>query len=435
MKVLKKIYAFLISMKFAIALLVLVAVFCMLGSFIPQRNALPIVITSESDVVAYYTGQYGERGGALIYSLHLDDVFHSWWFILLVALLCLSVLLCNVSRVRSLIRKTRDAARIEHAISEPPTAAASGVADPKPVFRRLHFYRPIETTVDGRDVVFAYRNRSGFWGAWVCHIGIVLIVLGYALGQMTLFIDTVYGLPGHTARIGDTPYEITISDFAIERNDGGYIEQYTSTLILRMPDGGTQTGTASVNHPANLHGYKFYQVATGQVLSVTLNEYDPASGSSEPVYTESDLIEIGGEVSLQAIPDLVLVVDRIDAVNGVIYTTRYISGEIAPWRYDTVRPGEEISLAPFPYSLVLSEPLDTQLRVKKDSFAWLVLVGAVLTSLGLFFALYVVPETVWAVRDADGTWTVNGKSRKLATLFAEQFDRAVSGRKGKEAGK
>ena len=433
MKTLKKIYAFLISMKFAIILLFLVALFCMLGSFVTQRNALPISAESEADVMAFYTKQYGERGGALIYSLGLDDVFHSWWFIALVTLLCLSVLLCNISRIRSLIRRTHDAARIEHALSETPTASVSGVSDPKPVLRRLHFFRPIETTVDGKEAVFAYRNRLGYWGAWVCHLGIVLIVLGYALGQMTLFNETVYGVPGDTLPIGDTSYTVTIDDFRIDRNEGGFIEQYTSSLTLRDANGKVQSGTASVNHPANLLGFKFYQHATGQVIRVTLYQYDTYTEPKTLLNTETDLAEVGTEISLQSIPDMVLTVDAIDSANGVYYTTRYVNGEVAPWQYDTVKPGEEISLAPFPYVLVLSEPVDTLLRVKKDSFSWLVLIGAILTALGLFFALYVVPETVWAMREADGSWTVFGKSKKLAPLFKEQFDRAVTGRKGKEA--
>ena len=432
MKILKKIYGFLISMKFAILLLVLVAVFCMLGSLITQRNALPIDAQSEADVMAYYVQQYGERSGALIYSLHLDDVFHSWWFLVLIVLLCLSVLLCNLSRVKALIRHTRSAARIEHAVSETPTVTVGGVSDPKPVFRRLHFYRPTETSVNGSEAIFAYRNRIGYWGAWICHLGIVLIVLGYALGQMTLFTATVYGVPGDTLPIEGTPYSVTIDDFAVDRSDAGFITQYTSTLTLRGADGAEQRGTASVNHPANLFGYKFYQHATGQVVKVTLFLYDTTVTPKQLVGTESDLIQIGSEISLQAIPDMVIVLDGIDSANGVYYTTRYVNGETAPWQYDTVKPGEEIRLAPFPYSLSLSEPVDTLLRVKKDSFSWLVLVGAILTTLGLFFALYLVPETLWALREADGTWTINGKSKKLAPLFKEQFDRAV---KGKEAAK
>lgn len=433
MKNLKKIYAFLISMKFAILLLVLVALFCMLGSFITQRNALPVRTDSEADVMAFYTQQYGERGGALIYSLHLDDVFHSWWFIALVALLCLSVLLCNVSRVAALIRKTRNTARPAAACSEPPTVSKSGVSDPKQVFRRLHFFRPVETTVDGKEAVFACRNRLGYWGAWVCHIGIVLIVLGYAFGQMTLFSETVYGVPGDTLPIEGTSCTVTIDDFTIDRGEDGYIRQYTSALTLRDANGRAQSGTASVNHPANLLGYKFYQQATGQVVRVTLYQYDTSVSPKRLIGAESDYAEVGTEISLQSIPDMMLVLDAIDSTNGVCVTTRYIHGEVAPWQYDTVKAGEEISLAPFPYTLVFSEPVDTLLRVKKDSFAWLVLVGAILTTLGLFFALYVVPETVWAVREEDGSWTVFGRSKKLASLFADQFERAVSGRKGKEA--
>ena len=423
MKFLKKIYAFLISMKFAIILLVLVALVCMLGSFITQRNALPIDVSNEADVMAFYTQQYGVRIGAFIYSLHLDDVFHSLWFIALVAALCLSVLLCNVSRIRSLIRQTKNAADPSCAAAEKPTAAASGVSDPKSVFRRLHFFRPIETTVDGKETVFACRNRLGYWGAWICHLGIVLTVLGYAFGQMTLFTSTVYGVPGDTLPIEGTPYTVTIDDFTVERNEDGFIRQYTSSLTMRDADGRTQSGTASVNHPANLLGYKFYQHATGQALNVTLSDTEDGTAKTA-------LVQMGDLVTV--IPGLDLTFDRFDSTRGIYYTTRYVNDELAPWRYDTVSPGEEISLSPFPYTLVFSEPVDTLLRVKKDRFAWLVLTGAILTSLGLFFALYVVPETLWATREADGTWTVNGKSRKLAPLFREQFDRAVWGRKGKE---
>ena len=173
----------------------------------------------------------------------------------------------------------------------------------------------------------------------------------------------------------------------------------------------------------------------GNAIKVTLYQYDPYAESKQPVNTEADLAVVGTEITLQSIPDMVLTVDEIDAENGVYHTTRYIRGEVAPWQYDTVKAGEEISLAPFPYTLVFSDPTYTELLVKKDSFSWLVLVGAILTTLGLFFALYVVPETVWAVRGQDGTWTVSGRSKKLAPLFKEQFGRAVAGRKGKEAAK
>ncbi len=411
-------------MQFAIILLVLVVLACMLGSLITQRNALPLSLTTEADFLAYYTQQYGARTAALIMGLRLDDVFHSWWFITLTALLCLSLLACNLSRVRSLIRKTKDAAKPEHAIAEAPTATAQ-VADPEPVLRRLRFFRPAHLTIDGKETVFAYRNRLGYWGAWVCHLGIVLIVLGYALGQMTLYSSYVYGTPGETLAIENTDCSVTVDDFTIERNADGFIQQYTTALTVTDGAGNRQSGTTGVNHPATLLGYKFYQQATGQTANVTLLL------DGEPIATER--VMIGDELTIGDIPGLVFVLQQFDTTHGVYYIPRYVNGAYAPWDAETVAPDEPIDLAPFPYALRISEPIDTMLRVKKDSFAWLVLVGAVLCTLGLFFALYVVPETVWAFKNDDGTWTLNGKSRKLAPLFCEQFDRAVSGRKRKEA--
>ena len=419
MEILKKICKFIASMRFAIILLIVVAIACVVGSLVPQGEQF-----------ALYRDSYSERTAAFILAFHLDDVFHSWWFITLVALLCLSVLLCNLTRVRSLIQQTKHAADPVHAIAETPTATASGVVDPEPVFRRLHFYRPVKAAVDGKDVLFGCRNRLGFWGAWVCHIGIVLIVLGYAFGQMTLFSTEVYGTPGQTKPIENTPYEVTIDDFQIDRSETGFIEQYVSTLTVKNTETGeTQRGTSSVNHPAVLEGYKFYQTASGDAVRVTIAE--------DGVPFESADLCVGEELTIDFLPGLSLFLNAYEpdhAGKPAYQILFFANGQHMDVGRNYFAPGAVIDLSP--YAITLSEPIEyTLLRVKKDSFAWLVLVGGILTALGLFCALYVVPETLWAVRDETGAWTVFGKSRKLAPLFTEQFDRAIAGRKGKEAAK
>lgn len=417
MEILRKIYKFIASMRFAIILLIAVAAVCVIGSLVPQGEQF-----------AQYRDSYSERTAAFILAFRLDDVFHSWWFIVLVALLCLSVLLCNLSRVRVLIRQTKSAAVPEQAIALPPDVTAAQIDDPEPVFRRLRFFRPVKTTADGKEVVFAYRNRPGFWGAWICHIGIVLIVLGYALGQMTLFSATVYGTPGQTKPIEGTPCEVTIDDFRIERNETGFVEQYVTTLTVGSAETGkSQSGTSSVNHPAVLCGYKLYQTACGDAVRVTIAE--------NGVPFESADLCVGEELTISFLPGLSLYFNAYEPDhNGqpAYQILFFYQGQHMDVGKNYFAPGGVIDLKP--YTITLSEPVSyTLLRVKKDSFAWLVLVGAVLTALGLFLALYVVPETAWAVREDDGRWTLNGRSKKLAPLFKEQFDRAVSG--GKEAAK
>ena len=415
MEILKKIYKFIASMKFAIILLVVVAIACMIGSLVPQGEMFDV-----------YRDAYSERTAGLILAFHLDDVFHSWWFLVLTGLLCVSVLLCNITRVKSLILETKNAASFEHAQRGEPQVRAEGIADPNAVFKRLHYAHPQKTSVDGKEALFAYRNRPGFWGAWICHLGIILIVLGYALGQMTLFSASVYGTPGQTKPIESTPYEVTIDGFETTRNEQGFVEQYTASLTVRdTRTGETQSGTSSVNHPAVLGGMKFYQTSTGYATRVTIAE------NGEP-FESADLC-VGEELTVSFLPGLSLYLNAYepDRYGTPAYQVLFFyQGQHNGASY--IAPGGVIDLDP--YTITLSEPIDyTALRVKKDSFAWLALIGAVLTTIGLFLALYVVPETVWAVREEDGTWTVCGRSRKLAPLFAEQFDRAVHGKPRKEA--
>ena len=92
----KKVWKFLTSMKFAIILLVVLAIACTAGSL-------------------------------------KDGVFDSWWFILITAFLVLNLLFCNLVRLPDLVRRTGKAA------GEP-------------------------------------RKQIGIWGAWVCHLGILLLI-------------------------------------------------------------------------------------------------------------------------------------------------------------------------------------------------------------------------------------------------------------------
>ena len=402
-------------MKFAIILLILVAIACMVGSFVPQ-----------GEMFDTYRDAYSERTAAFLLAFHLDDVFHSWWFIALTALLCLCLLFCNITRIKALISQTKNAGDPALALREAPQASAGHVADPKAVMKRLRFYRPIETQIDGKNVLFGSRNRIGFWGAWVCHIGIVLIVLGYAFGQMTLYSSYLYGTPGQTKPIEGTPYTLTIDAFRTERSESGFVEQYVAELNVTDPaTQQTQSGVASVNHPAVLNGLKFYQTAAGVAARVTISE------DGKPI--DSTDLCVGEEMTIDFLPGFSMYLygyDEDHLGEPAYHVLFFYQGQHMDTGANYFAPGSTIELSP--YSITLSEPIEyTQLRVKKDSFAWLAGVGAFLTTLGLFAALYLVPETVWAVREEDGTWTVNGRSRKLAPLFAEQFDRAVRGKEAK----
>ena len=94
MSALKKIWKFLSSMKFAVILLLVLAAACSVASMVTQGQSYE-----------WYARTYSERIAALIVALNLDDAFHSGWFILINAFLCLNLLSCNLLRLPQLVRR------------------------------------------------------------------------------------------------------------------------------------------------------------------------------------------------------------------------------------------------------------------------------------------------------------------------------------------
>ena len=95
----KKIWNFLRSMRFGVILLLLIALCSVAGSIIPQQRE-----------VAYYAENYTQFHPTIL-ALQLDNIFESWYFIVLLALLCLNLMLCSILRGVSLMRDHRFAQR------------------------------------------------------------------------------------------------------------------------------------------------------------------------------------------------------------------------------------------------------------------------------------------------------------------------------------
>ena len=344
MPVLKKIFRFISSMKFAIILLVVLAVTCSIGSFVTQKQTY-----------AWYSTRYSERTAALIIALRLDDVFHSWYFILISAFLCLNVLLCNAIRVPSLIRRTKQ-----------------------------------ETE---------WRRRLGNWGAWVTHVGVLLLILGYSLGQITYQEYAVYGVPGQTRAIGNTSLAVTIDDFRIDLREDDTVEQYTSEItvydLARSSAG--QSATVSVNHPADVHGLRFYQNSTGWAARIAVQK------NGQPL--QDDVICAGDYLVVADNPDLVVYFNAFypdyALVSGYGPTTLSSDLNNPGYLYSVYYQGQILGMNVLlsddvltidEYSVRFSEPQSyTLLQIKRDSFTSVAFAGGLVILLGLFLSFYVKP--------------------------------------------
>ena len=412
----KKIGRFLSSMPFAIALLVLLAAACALSSTIPQGQSYET-----------YAAQYGERTAGLILALRLDDAFHSLWFIGLSAVLCLNLLSCNLIRLPALMKRIRAFADPDREIAA--DAGAEGNGDPRRLFAALRMPPPREGK-DGR--LFAAGNKAGFWGAWICHLGILLLILGFAFGQMTTKQYTVYALPGQTKEMGDSGLTVTVNDFQVTRTETGSAQQYSAALTVNNPASGKQeSGTASVNAPANLFGYKFFQnsVGWGSDVRVLKNGEELqtealCAGEFFPVKDKPELV-----IFFQAFyPDYVQAEGRMpqsaseEVRNPAWLYQVYYQGQILGM--NVLKAGEELTIDE--YTVLFENPRNyTLLAVKRDSFTWLVLLGGLITLAGLVLAFWLQPKAVCAVPEGEG-WIVRGQCRKGGALFRDEFLKAAA---------
>ena len=419
----KKIWKFISSMRFAILLLIALAIACSIGSLVTQGQTH-----------SWYASHYSERAASWIMALGLDDAFHGWFFIAVTAFLCLNLTLCNLIRLPRLVRAAKADGRAENALKAEGDIRVEHIADPKAVFRTLRMPDPAECRdAEGREALFAAKNGAGRWGAWVCHLGILMLILGFGLGQMTQRQYTVYGVPGQTRQIGETSYYLTIDDFRIDTHEDGSAAQYTADITVENtasagPSGGS--ASISVNNPATLAGMKFYQNSTGWAADIevskdgTLIQGDTlCAGEFLPVADRPQLV-----VMLDALyPDYAMLPDvgpgtASDRLNNPayrysIYYQREIVGQNVLMAGQTITVNEyEIRFSnPRPYTLI---------QIKVDHFTWLALLGGLTTLAGLVLAFYIQPSKVWAVRTDDG-WTVCGQCRKGGAVFRDRFMEAA----------
>ncbi|MDO4633924.1 MAG: cytochrome c biogenesis protein ResB [Eubacteriales bacterium] len=417
MKDLKKLGRFFCSMKFALGLLLVLAAVCTVGSLIPQKQA-----------EMYYVNQYSEQAARAILLFGVDDLFHSWWFLVLTGLLCLNLILCNLVHVPKLRHRMKEGYSLARCLKRWDGQAVVTVKeDPSGLFRKMGFRRiEKETAEDGTEYLYAVRNKIGIWGAWLCHLGILILVVGFTLGQVLQIEHTVYGVPGQTKAVGDTGYELTIDSFDILLREDETVEQYQADLTMTDTSSGeSRSGQASVNHPTSMFGWKCYQNSTGWAATVQVwkdgemvqsqvlctGEYiivDGLDGVSlvfAAFYPDYARSETGESMTLSS------------RLNNPAYLYRlYYHEQVLGMN---VLTGDD-KITVEGYEIVFTEPQPyTLIQVKRDPYTGVAMLGGALILIALILAFYLRPEEVWARKEKDGRYGVAGYSRKGGQLFLD----------------
>ena len=269
----KKVIAFLRSMKFGMILLVLVIACSFAGSMIVQQRE-----TME------YVRRYGEDAAQLILALGLDDVFSAPYFIVLMAALCLNLVLCSLVRLPKVLRAK--AALLAHAETAKADTPLEDTQD-----KKLHAYfekRRYRKTTHGARTVY-FKNGAGFYGSFITHLSFLLILAVGAAAVITADVRDQVVMPGETLELEDG-VSITVNRFQIEDETGTL--DYASELTVT--DGSKSVSREiRVNEPLSFDGYKIYQQTYGTAGAVRIENH--LTGISEDmVLTESCFLTLDG---------------------------------------------------------------------------------------------------------------------------------------------
>lgn len=261
----KKVLAFLRSMKFGIILLGLIAALSVVGSIIPQN----------SDAMTYvraYPNFY-----QIIFTLKLNDVFNSWYFNLVTVLLCINLIMCSIVRFTSIPSQEQEEQRALNA----KTAVPLTEKQREDVIAELERMRCRKKEENGVRVYS--KNRIGSYGTFLTHLGILLTVVFWAAAMKlpTVIDRTCYPLESITLEDGT---DIYVKDFSITDDEGKL--DYKSHIEVTLPDGRTsEVLETSVNHPAAFGSYKIYQQTYGTAPRVAVSD---AEGHQDLFYLESN---------------------------------------------------------------------------------------------------------------------------------------------------
>lgn len=391
----RKILKFLRSMTFGMVLLSLILVCSFAGSLIAQGNS-----------PEWYAQVYPGWQGPLL-ALGLDDVFGSWYFITLMALLCLNLILCSLIRIPRVIRASRAATKNAAAVQTKVALTGEGVVKLR-TFLEQRRYR--KTTFDKTDVYT--KNHIGWYGSFLTHLAILLTLL---FGAAALYLPTVKDqtcMPGHSITMDDGT-SIAVDSFQIE-NELGKLD-YASVINITLPDGSSSGDQRiSVNHPLSFGSYKIYQQTYGTVGAV--NVRNTATGGEDTfILDELCFLSLDG---VNGVWFEALYPGYIRDENGNFTLITQTSGSYADPVYQVllssdgvhtpvlVFPGETLAVGGVEYTF--EDPIEYPgLRIKKTPAIVNALLFAAfgLMVLGLWFCFFQTPAIV-AVRE-DG-YTVAG---------------------------
>ncbi|ALC81453.1 MULTISPECIES: cytochrome c biogenesis protein ResB [Bacillus] len=209
-----KVWNFFSSVKVGVWLIVITLVASAIGSFLPQETFLP----RNAQANTYYKEQYGLFGD-IYYFLGFHNLYGSWWYLLLIASIGISLVICSLDRVIPLYRALKKQRTVrnenfmerQRIFSRTDKELSADLSQKLYQLMKKKRYRVREENGN----LFAEKGRFSRWGPYVNHIGLII----FLVGAMLRFVPGIYVDEVLWIREGETlPIPGTDGEYYLKNN-------------------------------------------------------------------------------------------------------------------------------------------------------------------------------------------------------------------------
>lgn len=458
------------SVRFGVSLLISLVVASMIGMLIMQQN------------VEGFDKYYVELTPAqqLLYgSLGFFDIYHAWYFNVLLLVLSLNIILASIDRFPSawtyLSRPKLDASahwlrgQKQTASLQMTGASRQDVAAEIYAACQSVGLKSRVTEKNHRTFVFAEQGAWNRLGAYAVHVALLTIFTGGFLTAQFGHTGDMQLAPGESSsqiqeanfqldKITRTPFQlpftITCTDIQqkLIKKEGGISANNTIDWLTRIKikdEYGEREALVNLNHPYDYRGYRLFQasfISLGNARNITLH-LTPENGSAP----QDVVIKRDGQTTLpdgtriefaNFFPDFTLAGGQPTTASGeynnpaaVLRVTTPSGEQKTAYAFAMDLPsGAPIGAPVAGYKFRLADfekvPSAHVLSIQRDPGSRIVYIGFVLLALTLCAVFFFSHQRVWAHIEEKGERdfevTLGGNTNRNWNGFEDRFKRLTS---------
>ncbi|MED4400763.1 cytochrome c biogenesis protein ResB [Metabacillus fastidiosus] len=450
--VIDKIWNFFSSVKVGVWLIVITLIASALGTIYPQEMYIPPTVTASE----FYKDEYGIFG-QIYYALGFHNLYNSEWYLILVASIGISLVICSLDRVIPLYRalKKQGVTRHESFMKRQRLYSSSSINNHngneyEQIKKKLKSRRYTVREENGN--ILAEKGRFSRWGPYVNHIGLIIFLIGAMLRFIPgMYIDEVLwvregetaGIPGTDGKyflknekfimeVYEKDKENEVFSDAIDRQgDGSVIKNFQANVVLYERKGEIIPGAepelkeikrkeVRVNEPLKHDGYALYQTSYklnelnkmrfnlvekqsdksfGEITVDLLNpkkKYDLGNGYRVEIasYLPNFYFNDDGEPATKTrVPDNPAFVFKMITPDKPEGESSFVGIR------QTIEPNEDNKYK-MKFAGVETKNL-TALTVRKDMTLWVIGIGGAIFMIGVIQGMYWNHRRIWIKRNGD----------------------------------